>query len=167
MIVLFGVRNCKSRGVLIESIDIGDGDTYFFKFHNQLITSHCVQIQNIMRAADIKKSRKVQVDISEFITEYWDAPRNIVWFKGIKLDSANQQISKTMMKRLNIDIGVKKRCFTINDAKATKAVEKQRKLEEKSAAVEKCFQEERAKRIHQLLEERRQARERMEQEEQE
>lgn len=162
MIVKFGVRNCKSRGVLIESIDIGNEDVYFFKYQNQPMVGHCLQIQNIIRAANVKQSKKITVDITEFSHDYYDPASKIVWFKGIKLDSANQQINRTYNKRINIDTGAKKRMFTINDTKEAKAAAKKKKIEEKQAAVEEAFQKERARRIHELVSERKRQREAME-----
>lgn len=155
MIATFGVRNCKIRGVLIESMTIeGNNDVFFFKYHNQNVTSHCIEIQNIMRAVDVKRSRKVKVDISEFCHEYYDPERKAAWFKGILLESSYKELNRTMNKRINIDAGVEKRKQTINDNKAAKAEEKQNKFEAKNAYVEKLFQEERAKRIHALMAER-------------
>lgn len=146
MIVSFGIRNCKARGILIESIDVGNG-RYFFKYHNQLLVSHCTQIQNIVRAANVKQSRTMQVDIAEFIHEYYNTGQNTVWFRGIKLVSKCEQIDKTFQKRLNIDVGIEKRKLTMAEKKAAKAVEKQQQTNQFNANLERMFQEERAKRI--------------------
>lgn len=154
MIVHFVVRNCKSRGVIIESINFNNNDVYFFKYHNQQLDCHCVQIQNIMQQANIKRAKKVTVDISDFVHEYFNPISGIVWFKGIKLESANQQLIKTMTKRLNIDVGTTKRMFTNQDNKQGKAAEKEAKIIQKNEHVEALFQEERAKRIHQLTTDR-------------
>lgn len=147
MIVVFGVRNCKVRGILIESIDFGDNNTYFFKIHNQSLVNHCTQIQNIIRASNVKHFRKIPVDIGEFVHEYFNPAENTAWFRGIKLDYKYQQINRTMSKRLNIDVGIEKRKYTIAEKKAAKALEKQRQTDQFNAGVEKQFQEERAKRI--------------------
>lgn len=156
MIVTFGVRNCKLRGVLIESVDFKAGDVYYFKYQNQPLNSHCLQMQNIIQASNVKRSKKVAVDISEFIHHYYDVARKIVWFDGIKLDSSGKQIEKILNKRLNIDIGTKKRIYTMNDKKGTKAAAKKESLDRRNAIAEKAFQEERAKRIAELVKHRQQ-----------
>ncbi len=156
MNVHFGVRNCKLRGVIIESIQFNDcDDVYFFKYHNQSIDNHCLQVQNIMRRANVKRAKKIKVDISDFVHEYFNPAHGTVWFKGIKLESSTQQLIKTMTKQMNIDVGVKKRIFTNHDNKAAKAAEKRNNINLKAERVEKVFQEERAKRIHELVTERR------------
>lgn len=147
MIVTFGVRNCKTRGVLIESIKFGEGNVYFFKYQNQQVDGHCMQMQNIIRSANVKRARKIEVDISEFVHEYLDPIHKTVWFRGVKLESEITQIEKVYKKRLNIEIGVKKRQQSMEVNKKAKEAAKQDALNKKAEAVERMFQEERAKRI--------------------
>ena len=115
---------------------------------------HCPHLQNILRVENVRHARKVKVDISGFVTEYLSCKDKSVWFKGIKLDLVNQQISKTLSKLINIDVGAIKRANTIQANKVAKADEKKKTLEVRQALVEKTFQEERAKRIHQLMQQR-------------
>lgn len=150
MIVTFGVTNCKARGLLIESVEL-DGDFYYFKYQNQTLVSHCMQVQNIIRASNVKRSKKIAVDISEFIHHYYDVARKVVWFDGVKLDSSGQQIQKILGKRINIDTGTKKRIFTMNDKKGMKEAAKKQAFDTRNAIAEEAFQKERAKRIAQLV----------------
>lgn len=147
MIVTFGVRSCKSRGVLIESIDFGKGDTHFFKYQNQPIDGHCMQMQNIIRSANVKRARKIKIDITEFIHEYFNPAHGTVWFRGIKLDSTNKQIEKTMIKKLNIEMGAQKRVQTLIANKGVKEAAKRDSVVQKAQLVEEVFQKERARRI--------------------
>lgn len=162
MNVIFGVRNCSSRGLLIESIENNNGGVFLLKYQDQPMDKHCTQMQNILRSANVKRARKITIDISGFFNEYQNPIDKSAWFKGIKLESVDQQIKKTLTKRINIDVGIIKRKKTIQDNKETKAAKKKEDLEKKLALVERSFQEERTRRILQLTKERKQGSESME-----
>lgn len=60
----FTVRNDKSL-IVGEALQTTDGNEYFFKFHDQPITRHCQQIQNIAKMANIQRTKKSHVDMSD------------------------------------------------------------------------------------------------------
>lgn len=68
---VFGVRIDNSRGILIETIEAPNGVTYFFKFRDQPLARHCEQVQNIIRKAEVKRAKKIKIDMTNFILDYW------------------------------------------------------------------------------------------------
>lgn len=72
----------------------------------------------------------------------------------VRLDSNGKQIEKILNKRVNIDIGTKKRICIMSDNKGAKAKAKQALLDERNAVAETAFQLERAKRITELVQQR-------------
>ncbi len=96
LIGIFGVRHDSSRGILIETVEATNLSVYFFKYNDQPLASplarHCEQIQSIVRKANVKRAKKIRVDMSEFIHEYYNTLTRTVEFKGTKLNSSEQQI---------------------------------------------------------------------------
>lgn len=66
----FGVRNDKYRGLLIETLTTLDSEVYFFKYHDQPLMRHCEQVQAIVRKSNVIRSKKLQIDLVEFLHEY-------------------------------------------------------------------------------------------------
>lgn len=144
-VVTFTVRQDKTRGMLIESLAKGD-DVFLFKFRDQPIDRHCKQIQQIVRLANVKRSKKINVDITEFLQEYFLGEKYD--FRGTSLDSVHQQIDRTCALKTNKEISVIKRRLTY-------AANKQKRIEENNAKnlkkTEKKFQTQRAIQIHELF----------------
>lgn len=92
--VVFGVRLDKNRGVLIETLKHKNDVLLYFKHHDQPLDKHCEQVQSIVRSANVKRSKKVKVDLSRFSHEYRCA-ENDVWFKANKLSRIKVQYKKT------------------------------------------------------------------------
>ncbi len=151
LIGIFGVRNDSSRGILIETILAPNGTTYFFKFCDQPLARHCEQVQNIIRKAQVKRAKKIQVDLAPFINEYWCSLTETVEFKGVKLNSDDSQLLKLHQMKINKEIGAAKRAITIAANKQTKIAEKNRKIIEKAQADEQRFQALRIQRIHEVF----------------
>lgn len=146
--VELSLRCDKSRGTLIDAIAT-DTDTYFFKFHDQPVARHCKQIQGIVLAANVKRSKKISVDISEFLYEYFQNGSGI--FKGVALDSVNKQIGRVCVFNINKEIGAKKRSITAAGNRITKIQERNAKLLSKMEAADLYFQGERARRINEFF----------------
>jgi hypothetical protein len=150
----FGIRNDKYRGLLVETFESQNGNVYFFKYQHQPIHIHCEQMQNIVRAANITRAKKIKVDITSFLHEYYRKEDDTFYFKANKLNSANDQVQKVQHMRINKEIGIAKRKNTIADNKQSKIVEKNTKLLAKLAEDEKNFQKERIERINVMMKER-------------
>lgn len=84
-IAVFGVRHDKYRGILIETIKTSNGDECFFKYQDQTLDRHCIQLQNIIRTAKVVRSKKIPVDIAPFLDEYYHKTSDKMLFKGTKL----------------------------------------------------------------------------------
>lgn len=90
-IVYFCIRNDKQLGILVESMTTAD-NTYFFKHHDQPISRHCDQLQRIVLQAEVKRTRKISVDIFEFRFEYF--LRNTATFRGKPLTRLTHKSTK-------------------------------------------------------------------------
>lgn len=145
--VIFEVRNDKDRGLLIESLKAPDSDVYFFKRDDQPLRRHCEQMQIIVRKANVLRSKKLKVDLSEFIHEYYRSADKSIVFRATKLKSVTQQIEKVHEMTINKEVGVMKRKSTIAQNKEAKIAEKQEKILAKMKENEEKFQVERKKRI--------------------
>lgn len=144
----FGVTLDKNRGLLVETFIPQNGDVHFFKHHDQPLDRHCEQVQSIVKLSNVKRSKQIKIDISAFLQEYYRCGE--VWFKGYKLNSQSQQVEKTKRMQVNKELGIKKRKATIAENKQMRIDEKNQKFLERVAKQEKCFQEERARRINEL-----------------
>lgn len=149
-IIRFGVRNCKTRGILIESMTYNELDVFFFNYRDQPLDRHCVQMQNIVRKANVKRTKIIDVDISEFIYEYYNAAEKVYKFRGTKLTSNGQQFTNAANLSIKKEIGNLKRKETIADKKQKKIDEHNRKLIEKFESQERLFQMQRAKLITEM-----------------
>lgn len=147
-IVEFTVRNEKYRGLIIESIAT-KSDEYFFKYADQPLHRHCDQIQRVVRAAEVKRCKKITVDIAGFEYEY--LLDNVVTFHGSKLNSANKQVQKVYDRKLNKEIGEMKRKITMEQNKSKKIQEKNDIITTRMSQAEKRFQAERQRKIHELF----------------
>ncbi len=145
--VIFEVRNDKDRGLLIESLKAPDSDVYLFKRDDQPLRRHCEQMQIIVRKANVLRSKKLKVDLSEFIHEYYRSADKSIVFRATKLKSVTQQIEKVHEMTINKELGVMKRKSTLAQNKAAKIAEKQEKILAKIKENEEKFQAERKKRI--------------------
>lgn len=125
LIVDFTVRHDKWRGILIEKFET-ESNEFFFKYRDQAIHRHCVQIKEIVRVTDVKRSKKISVDIVKFQHEYFS--NKIATFKGCALDSVNNQITKVCQSAITKEIGAAKRSITV-------AQNKQRKIEEHNTKI--------------------------------
>lgn len=147
----FVVRNDKYRGLLIESLETTDGNVYFFKWHDQPLHRHCEQMQNIIIAANVQRTRKMLIDVTEFFTQYFrplGGYQTEVVFRATKLLSTVDQIDKVYTMKLNKEFGITKRMETIAENKQAKIVAKNRKILSKVEVAEAKFQIERARRIN-------------------
>lgn len=149
--VVFGVRNDKYRGLLVESLKAPSSNVFFFKYEDQPLTRHCEQMQTIVRSANVKRCKQIHVDISPFLHEYFNLSDDTFMFRANKMNSVNQQIQKVQNMRTNKEIGILKRKITIADSKKAKEEEKHKKVLEKWRKDEENFQIERAKRIAELM----------------
>lgn len=149
--VIFGVRNDKNRGILIETLESPDSNVYFFKYHDQPLDSHCDQIQRIIKAANVKRTKKMRINITEFSHEYYHQPEKTFMFKSTKLNSVHRQIEKVYTAKLNKDIGAIKRSITVANNRQAKIDAKNQALTMKMATAERSFQEERARRLDVLF----------------
>lgn len=131
--VEFSVRYDKIRGILIETI-CTDDDEYFFKDHDQPIAKHCVQMQRIVRTANIKSFKKIFVDIAEFSYEYFH--NDTYNFKGKLLNSVKQQMEKNSAFLVNKQIGALKRSITVAANKSKKIEERNEKIATRMEAAE-------------------------------
>lgn len=96
----FTVRNDKYRGIIIEKLTLND-DAYFLKYGDQPIRRHCEQVQSIVRKANVKRSKVILVNITEFSFEYVLNGEPI--FKGRRLAKApesnlNNEIGSTIRR---------------------------------------------------------------------
>lgn len=149
-VVEFGVRNDKFRGILIQSISENRLETFYFKFHDQPLDRHCIQIQDIIRSENVRRSRKIIVNVTEFYFEYIHPVDKRFQFKGIYLLSTHGQFIDSSNVAINRQIGQMKRANTIAENKKKRIDERNAQLTASLAAREKAFQEERAKRIHEF-----------------
>lgn len=155
---IFGVRNDSSRGIIIESLQTLDkAAVYFFKYNDQPLSRHCEQVQNIIRKADVKRAKKIQVDLSEFLHEYWNDSSKRVEFRGTKLNSVDQQIAKVHELRVSKEIGATKRAVTMAAKKKTKELQKKQKILVQMEEKEQKFQAERIKYINEVVDLKQQA----------
>lgn len=141
---VFGVRNDRFRGILIETLST-DNDTYFFKYHNQPLARHCEQVQAAVRSANVLRTKKIRINMSTCIHEYRRATDNVVMFKTTTLNSVSTQIENVATMMVNKEFGALKRA-TIN-------AKKRARLE----ADEVRFQAERVERINKLFDAREEA----------
>lgn len=138
MMVTFGVRNDKSRGIMIETMETPEGIVHFFK------------------AANVQRAKKIHVDVTEFLCEYFqpiDGNRLGVVFRTTKLKSTNDQLDAVYNMRLNKETGIAKRMLTLTENKQPKIIVKNAKILATISAAETAFQNERARRLSQLFDE--------------
>lgn len=128
-IVKLEIRNDRTRGLLVESIKVSENGEYYFKQQGQPVERHCIQLQNLIRSKNVKRTRKITVDISSFSHEYYRRADKSVRFKGIKLISTSR---------------------TIGQIKQYKIKERNSKVDKKLRTEEEEFQIERARRIAEL-----------------
>lgn len=149
-VVEFGVRNDKFRGILIHSISKNRLETFFFKFHDQPLDRHCIQIQDMIRSENVKRSKKVIVNVTDFSFEYFHPVDQTFQFKGVKLLSTHGQFIDSANIAINRQIGQMKRANTIAENKQKRIDEHNAQLSASLVARETAFQVERAKRIHEF-----------------
>lgn len=147
MNIKFGIRNDKNRGLLVETMETADGNVHFFKHHDQPLSSHCQQLQNIVIAANVRRARKLLIDVTEFYLEYFQASDNTAMFRATKLESVHNQVEKAYSMRLNKEMSIVKRRETMAANKQAKIIEKNNRIVSKIEAAEVAFQAERARRI--------------------
>lgn len=148
---IFGVRHDKHRGILVETLETADGNVYFFKMHDQPISKHCQQMQNIAKLANVQRARKLHIDITTFAHEYFRITDKAIVFRGTKLTSAHSQVEKTYTMRLNKEMGIVKRQQTMAANKQAKILAHNQRIVSQMIKAEEEFQAERARRIHQLF----------------
>lgn len=105
----FGVRNDKPRGILIETVKGVTDEIYFFQYHDQPLERHCIQIQSVIRSANVKRSRKIRVDVTKFQHEYQHPVNKTFRFKGTKYISSLQQYVNSSNITINKEVGQIKR----------------------------------------------------------
>ncbi len=150
-LVKIEVRNDKDRGILVLTICLEEMsyNVHFFKYHHQPIDQHPEQIQRIVRQArPTIRTKSVFVDITPFSAIYWNVTDRFFEFKGVKLNSSENQIHKAQETKISKEIGAIKRKLT-NEAKKK---DKQQAIREKLANDEKEFQLKRARRVKEAME---------------
>lgn len=147
-VVDFKVRHDKYRGILLESFSV-EGIEYFFKYQDQSIDRHCTQMQSIVRRSNVKRSKKLLVDVTAFFQEYYLGGKYV--FRGTELTSTQQQIEKVIALTTNKEIGAKKRSITYAANKAKKTEERNSLLWAKYGAMEDKLREEREKKMKALF----------------
>lgn len=147
---VFEVRNDKDRGVLVLTIrwEEADFNVHFFKYQHQPIAQHPEQIQSIVRLAKPKtRTKSVRVNIVSFAAIYWNVSAKFFEFKGLKLDSNENQVARAQEIRINKEVGIIKRKITSEVSKKNK----DEAVREKLVSDERKFQLERAKRIKEAM----------------
>lgn len=134
--VRFTVRKDKHLGLLIEKYST-DKDEYFVKPQDQPLYRHCEQMQKIVQAANIQRTKVIPVDTADFDMEYFRDSKG--WFKGHPLNSVNQQIDKICGLYANKEVGMKKRAETIARNKQSKIEEYNAKILNKIQGAEERF----------------------------
>lgn len=147
---IFGVRNDKGRGLLVESLEYNEKQ-YFFKYHDQPLFKHCKQMQAIVREKNVQRARKLHIDITPFLHEYLQVSDSSIIFRGTKLESNYDQIEKVYTMKLNKEEGIVKRKQTMTAKKQEKIIAHNNKVKNLYANAEAEFQAERAKRIEALF----------------
>lgn len=160
----FGTRNDQFRGILIEFLELNE-DTYFFKYQDQPIARHCEQVQQIIRASNVKRAKKIKVNLTPFLYEYLQIGTGTVVFRGNILNSTTQQIRIAQQMAINKEVRHIKREKTMLVKKQSKIDESRINISEVSVVDEEeikvkrdeeIFQIERARQISALFEEREQ-----------
>lgn len=147
-IVEFTVRNDKYRGIVIEKFTT-EINEFFFKYQDQAIHRHCEQIQKIVRAADVKRSKKIRIDVSKFSYEYFQNDKAV--FKGSRLNSVNDQIVSVCEMSINKEIGALKRSVTVTQNKGRKAEEHNAKVTSQLKFADQYYQQHRARRMFEVF----------------
>lgn len=101
-VVEFTVRNDRQHGILIEQLEYKD-DVFFFKRHDMPLHRHCEQVQRIVEAVGVRRTKKIRIDTAEFSYEYF--ADNVPRFKGCVLNSTKQQMKKIADLYVNKEIG--------------------------------------------------------------
>lgn len=146
--VQFSVRNSKDQGILIESLATRH-DVFFFKSHDQPLNCHSEQVQNLIKAANVKRVKSVTIDIAAFSFEY--IRNDKITFRGKELNSVNKRIFKLCDVRINNEFGSLKRKMVMAADKSRKIAEKNAQITETMETAEILFQNQRAKRIHEMF----------------
>lgn len=149
-VVVFAVRNDKQRGILIESITTNTKMQYFFKHHDQPLHRHCINLQNIILSTKVIRSKKITVDITSFVHEYYDNSRDTMRFRNCDLISTQQQIQKVRDMNVNKIIGKIKQQKTIAKKKQADIEKHNQELAAKFIKEEEDFQNALALRIAEL-----------------
>ncbi len=147
-LAIFHVRLDKTRGILIESFE-HDDNVFFFKFQDQPILRHCIQMQQIVGAANVKRAKKITIDITDFMQEYILGGKHM--FKGTLLNSVQQQINKTCELTVNKEIGAIKRRETYAGNKQKRIEVHNEKILAKYRATELMYQKERERKLDELF----------------
>lgn len=150
--VIFEVKNDKNLGILILTIrNQGNRISHFFREHQQPLSQHPEQVREAVKKnrPSVGRKKNVGVDIAEFARQYWNG--NIFEFKGVTLNSIEKQSDKVYDRMINKSVGAAKRMITVTN-------NKQKKIDEKNAAIrlrfqkeEEKFQLERARRLAELF----------------
>lgn len=151
-IVFFEVRNDKDRGNLILTIRREEAPDIiaFFKYHHQAINQHPEQVQQIVgQSKPTTRTKTIKVDVLGFIRQYWDGA--YFEFKGVKLITTENQSARVYSRLVNKEVGKIKQKQTIAESKEKKLEEKNKKIRQGLASAEAKFQQERAKRIAEVM----------------
>lgn len=148
---IFGVRNDKNRGILIETLELLESKVCYFKYQDQPLNNHCPEVQTIIRAANVQRSRKLHIDITAFSYEYFRASDQTVMFRETKLTSEYDRIEKVYTMRLKKEAGIAKRKITIAENRQKNMDEKNMKVTTMLEAAEMKYQAERTRRFNELF----------------
>lgn len=109
--VVFEVKLDKDRCVIVLTIRKDENDNvWFFRFHHQPINCHPEQVQQIIRSHKVTaRTKSIKVNILSFFPQYWNDDGKYFEFKGVKLNSTENQIAKLQNAKINKEVGLLKR----------------------------------------------------------
>lgn len=120
-----------------------NNNEYFFKPHNQGLHRHCEQIQEVVKTSQMKHKQT-----KKFVYEYFRD--GIPTLKSCKLNSANDQLKKTLLMDINKEVGAEKRKVTLEINKQAKAKKKANRFAAKIRDAHEFYVRERERRFNEL-----------------
>lgn len=105
-------------------------------------------MKRIVTAADVKRSKKISVNIADFDYEYFRS--NIATFKGCPLRSVNRQIQEVCNLFINKEVGAMKRSLTVTENRQQKIKDRNKKNLTKMEQADAYYKAERTRRIDEL-----------------
>lgn len=151
--VIFTVFKHKTEGLLIKSIrEANSQNEFYFRTKDQPIDRHCPFIQEAIKKANVKGTKGVLVDLTDCVSLYVNTVDGSFQYNAVKLKSTQDELIRQYQLRINKEIGQIKRKFTMEDKKNEEPPSVYNaRLKAKYAAEEAMFQQERARRIDEVM----------------